>query len=679
MMTPMSEDGGPLREWSPLTNLLKKIPLKLQNGLFTQNINLTCIDVLPEFIAIGTDCGIVYWYNRDTNDMQKLKCEYTNSANNNNNKITCIKIISTVDYMIAIGNNNGVITIFQVPKNIPESLSDIIIQNKKKQIERYNICGLHNCQITTIEWSKNGMKLFTGDVNGIVVLTEIDFFMHLSKSSELLNEKQLIVQLSYQHGLLLVSTTYRTILVDNNKNNKIIQIGQKERKSLGKYGAVFSSPNYNKSIQSPLIYACRPGLRLWQSNGNGIVEKTLMFKDSLKTISNDVILLNPVSEIIKKQRNESSSSFGILLPFNDDLFITYCNDIVYVINPITISVTSAICDLRKVIDVSCTKDEIFILEGERNIIRLSYYPDKNNSCDYTDYNNLVTTSIIDLKNKIKDNSIVTNIPFYKITKDNIIQAISSVPSEPTDGLDPKEIVAEEAIEQDISQIDHTDIIDNINIETDVSNVVDKRKLFEKINQLEFEDVVFNPDKGKKINRKNDVYLGYSKNIQETHSSLMTLSIDDDYFLNKEKRNIENLQKDVESKEKLLADVLSFDLSEYIKHSDDSPDDNNIDSINYVSCIINKIDDHHFNSNNDNYIDEKIIQQSEEEDDDDDESVSYRTELNKLKSLASLKIENNHSIENHIEVNNITPKDLSKEHRFNGWFLISNNLFNLFNI
>lgn len=34
-------------------------------------------------------------------------------------------------------------------------------------------------------------------------------------------------------------------------------------------------------------------------------------------------------------------------------------------------------DLRHVTDVSCTKDEIFILEGERNILRIAYYPEQN--------------------------------------------------------------------------------------------------------------------------------------------------------------------------------------------------------------------------------------------------------------------------------------------------------------
>lgn len=75
MATPMCEDGGPLREWAPLSMLLQQIPAKIQNGIFTQDINFTCIAALTEFIAIGTNRGLIYWYNREKQDLQRLRCE----------------------------------------------------------------------------------------------------------------------------------------------------------------------------------------------------------------------------------------------------------------------------------------------------------------------------------------------------------------------------------------------------------------------------------------------------------------------------------------------------------------------------------------------------------------------------------------------------------------------------
>ncbi|KAK0077997.1 hypothetical protein PV325_003188 [Microctonus aethiopoides] len=649
-MTPMSEDGGPLREWSPLTNLLQQIPAKLQNGIFTQDIIFTCIDVLPEFIAIGTNCGIVYWFDRESGDLQRLRCENIHS------NITCLSVISTVDFMVAAGNNQGVVTVFQIPKNIPESLPDSLKPKQKKQVERYNIGGLHKSPVTAVEWSKNGMKLFSGDQEGLVVLTEIDFYMHLSKSSELLNEKYAVVQLSYQQGLLLISTLFRTILVDKNQNNKVSQVGQKERKSLGKLGAVFGKRQI--PIQEPTIYASRPGLRLWQADKSGTVLKTLIFKEALQTTNTEVMLLNPAPETVKKKRGEPT--FGILLPFCDDLFITYSDEVIHVINPVTIAITSVVGDLRKITDVACTKDEIFILEGERNIIRIAYHPEsciletmeetKDSLSSFVEISKPVTASILGITSKLKENSIVPTIPFYKINPNNIIQAISALPSR--GGVDPNPIVnGEEATEMPeiVPLTIDTPLVTEITVETgqpsESNNLIreneekrrNRRQIFQKIGEQEFEDVVFTPEKkNKRINKCNDIencnngdsFLRSAYDIHETHSSLLTLSIDDDSLF-KGERNLELIQKDVENKEKLLADVLNFDLSEYMTSSQIfSPESNtnkSLNTITYVNCTEPMIESAVLNDKESEVI-------SEHTDNDSDEDESYRTELKKLASL-----------------------------------------------
>lgn len=69
-----------LREWAPLTDLFNRLPAKVQNGLFTYDIKLTCVDVLPEFLALGTNFGLVYWYDRKKKDLQKLRCEVALSS-----------------------------------------------------------------------------------------------------------------------------------------------------------------------------------------------------------------------------------------------------------------------------------------------------------------------------------------------------------------------------------------------------------------------------------------------------------------------------------------------------------------------------------------------------------------------------------------------------------------------
>lgn len=90
----------------------------------------------------------------------------------------------------------------------------------------------------------------------------------------------------------------------------------------------------------------------------------------------EVELLNPAPKSGKKNRCEVT--FGPVLPFCEDLLVTYSDDVIYVVNPNTIAITSVISNLRHITDVACTKDEILILEGERNILRIAYYPESNN-------------------------------------------------------------------------------------------------------------------------------------------------------------------------------------------------------------------------------------------------------------------------------------------------------------
>ncbi|KAL6265330.1 hypothetical protein P5V15_002131 [Pogonomyrmex californicus] len=713
MTTPMCEDGGPLREWAPLAVLLQQIPAKIQNGIFTQDISFTCIDALTEFIAIGTNHGLVYWYNREKQDLQRLRCENISS------KITSIQVISTVDFMVAAGNEHGVVTVFQIPKNPPDSLPNSLKPKQKKQVERYSISGLHDTAVTAVEWSKNGMKLFSGDKDGLVVLTELDFYMHLSKSSKLLNEKYSVVQLSYQQGLLLVSTTLRTILVNRNENGKVTQVGQKERKTLGKLGAVFGSrQNY---VQDPVIYASRPGLRLWQADKIGTVLKTLIFKDAVRSSHTEVALLNPAPE--GSRRNRGEPSFGIVLPFCDDLLVTYCDDVVYVVNPNTIAITSIVNDLRRVTDVACTKDEIFILEGERNILRIAYYPENNIFTEETrrtldpllsfaEYSKPVANGILELTSKLKESNIVPAIPFPKINPTNIIQSVSIVPTitGTTNELDTNAIAnAEEAVEvppivpidlntplvTDINKIlEYNDTSRIRNAEDIKSN--DRREIFQKIGQQEFEDVVFTPERKQKRSRNkimngsgsvvmpdsNSDHLSTSlmadhmnaNKTTTTHSSLMQLSFDDDFIL-KSDRDLEMIQRDVENKEKLLADVLDFDLSKYMTSSridKDNSISNRIDTITCINCNVHSNNATNGEEPSTNEENENIEQSDHTGTESGEEDVSYRTELKRLEDLGECRknlLQNNlddtPSAGNFIDIRQMPPMNRDElEHQFN---------------
>lgn len=64
-----------LREWAPLTELFNKLPTKVKNGLFQKDIKLTCVDILTEYLVLGTNVGSIYLFDRKINNLLRLPCE----------------------------------------------------------------------------------------------------------------------------------------------------------------------------------------------------------------------------------------------------------------------------------------------------------------------------------------------------------------------------------------------------------------------------------------------------------------------------------------------------------------------------------------------------------------------------------------------------------------------------
>lgn len=82
--------------------------------------------------------------------------------------------MSSVEYLIAAGDKNGNVFVHQVPKEHPEELISTGVA-VRRVTERYSVKGLHKVPVKCLEWSKNGMKLFSGDKSGVIVCTEIDY------------------------------------------------------------------------------------------------------------------------------------------------------------------------------------------------------------------------------------------------------------------------------------------------------------------------------------------------------------------------------------------------------------------------------------------------------------------------------------------------------------------------
>ncbi|CAH0713085.1 unnamed protein product, partial [Brenthis ino] len=376
-------EEGFVREWTPCSHILNLIPPRIQTGLFSNELCLTCVDAVSEYIALGTNVGLVYWYDRKKGNIQRLRCEASTSP------ITYVKIVSTVDYMVGAGNVSGQVTVFQIPKEHPDNLPDTFKPKVEPKVERYTIGDLHKSKITAIEWSKNGMRLFSGDKNGVIIMTEIDFYMHLCKSMEIVNEEHEIVQMSYYQNTLLVSSMYRSIVCERRDSRwHVTQLGKKERKSLCALGAVFQY-SYARG-GAAAAYCARPGLRLWRADVAGKVHQTLLFKEAISNPLTVAELLNPSSR--KHSAAEREHNLGPLHVFRDHFLVSHDDCLLYILDPRSLTAVAVVDDLRRIISVAVNKDEIFVLEGARSLLRLAHAPEPA-ALAADDTTNLMTKSL----------------------------------------------------------------------------------------------------------------------------------------------------------------------------------------------------------------------------------------------------------------------------------------------
>ncbi|BES88700.1 Hypothetical protein NTJ_01507 [Nesidiocoris tenuis] len=364
MTTPQDEEEGILREWAPLSKFLHKIPLRTRHGIFLESVIFTCVAADIDCIALGTSSGLIFWYNRISHDVQPLRSEKSLSP------ITCVASVSSVEYMVAAGDKLGIISIFRIPKDLPDWFG---VPKEKQNMERYTIDEVHNAQITALTWSTNGQKLFSGDASGVVVFTEVDHRMRITRACEVVNEKFKIVQLSYcqQRQTLVVATDLRCIVCFYEKPHwRITQVGQRERHCLQELGACFLTDDNHV----PLIYCCRTGLRLWKADIDGTVQHTIKFKDVVESVDKPVKLLRQLKS--SRRAGTDPKEFGRLYPWRDGLLISHWQDSLIIFDPTAIKVVATIRNRDVTITaVASTQKEIFLVLGHRELVRLSYFPD----------------------------------------------------------------------------------------------------------------------------------------------------------------------------------------------------------------------------------------------------------------------------------------------------------------
>ncbi|XP_071963719.1 tectonin beta-propeller repeat-containing protein 2-like [Antedon mediterranea] len=344
-----------LREYEPLSYLVNVMPKKAQRGLTSLNVEWLSMDVNADFIAIGVNFGMLFLLNRKDRQMTKIRCQ------DKSGKITALKMLKALDYQVAIGTSTGTVELHLLPK-----------PGRPQQVEMFSLKA-HKSQVTCVEWSTNGMKLYSGDNQGVIVCTEVDFYEKKCTTLVILKESDPVVQLSYSRKSLLVSTWYRTVIFESDSKS-IKQVGQQPRKCKGTFGANFI-PAVCKASDAK-FYLSRPGLRLWRSDMDGKVEETLLFKDLINLGYPQLQLLEDTPSLI--QDGQSEVQLGPVIMYKETLVISWSYSSLFILDPINKTIVGGCAgSLGSIMGVSVVNDEIFILTkgAGRPLIRLASNPE----------------------------------------------------------------------------------------------------------------------------------------------------------------------------------------------------------------------------------------------------------------------------------------------------------------
>lgn len=373
-----SSEGSVLREFCPLYYLLNTIPAKVQRGFRSVLVYLTALDCSSDFVAVGSSIGMLYLYCRRQGHMTKYCIEGKSDS------LTAVKLLSCFDDLVAVGTASGRVAVFQLVSPLP---------GRNKQLRRFDVQGLHRGPVTALAWSSNGSKLFSGDDRGRVVFTSLDLDQGECRPVLVLEESSAVVQIQYSHQLLLISTLTRTVIhntglnqglnqglkdqVKTSQNQATNTIGTQPRKSSGRFGACFLPALCKQSDLQ--VFAARPGLRLWRSDINGQVQETRLLRPLFNPQAPQVALL-PRPEAQGGCR-PSEEQLGVLCCFHQHWLLSWNEYSLYVLDYLTQELVGVLESSGDLVSVCCSENEIFVLKGDRDIIRLSTTPESKPGSD----------------------------------------------------------------------------------------------------------------------------------------------------------------------------------------------------------------------------------------------------------------------------------------------------------
>ena len=437
-------------------------------GLKTNEIQITCFDVNQNLFVFGSNCGIIYCFKRHVfNDQQLFKYRLFSSP------INSIKLIT--DELLSFVTETAV-----------------YVWNRLSRKFLYGWKCPTKSAITCLQtyMSINDQKLFiiSGDSDGCVRFHDLIGCQQNPIYSDFGFK---IIQIEFiDSRTLLISSSLKTVIIeidfsDLNKQ-KTITVGKNERKTYGKYGAVYSH-------KTGLIYGSRPSLHLIKADLNGNVIETIR----INHIKESECPQNLEQLVSKPITGKAIYKLGVLQLFCGDQYIISTNDS----NLLIVRTDGLFCmkeRIDKMIDIKISvanSNDAFLLLQSKHIIRIrnnqmmTSCSDLEVSSDYeksTESEGMSTTdksSNESLFNLMKGPVILNPISFIdeelkKVFDFNAIQTkltkkYNQLSTSIISTIDPKTVPNSDKnvfVEQDFGRT-QTDDIDNNSPTKEVSEVI----------------------------------------------------------------------------------------------------------------------------------------------------------------------------------------------------------------
>ena len=127
-------------------------------------------------------------------------------------------------------------------------------------------------------------------------------------------------------------------------------------------------------MEDAVLYAARPGCRVWLSDTHGTVCNTHIFKDHVGSGVREIPILRPSRSLTSPK---AELQFGLLLMYRDKQLITYNTTTLFVLDPQKNQVVASQNRLGGIVGVAVHKDEVFVLRRhtEDMVIRIADAPE----------------------------------------------------------------------------------------------------------------------------------------------------------------------------------------------------------------------------------------------------------------------------------------------------------------